>query len=167
MKSSEMTLGRRVRISQTIDIYPLGIFSIGLTGTVTQVAVDPDGNTPSWYVRLDEYRPELEEWDNELEVWSEDSDSGIAVSLPSMFEVVSLDIDFAALAADARPINDDDWGSERQQDAERRFDEAFLAVMGGKLTDRHRVWCLKATTEERIDECMRLLYLNETGAIKR
>ena len=63
------------------------------------------------------------------------------------------------LASQALPTGEDDCGSERQIDAENRFfDECRRrrpAIFGdrGDFAD----WCLKATTNERIDEAMRLL----------
>ena len=61
-----------------------------------------------------------------------------------------------AMAKEARPVNDADWGSERQIEAENRFYEKALATMGGD--DRHdfEMWALKATSEEAIEEAIKL-----------
>ena len=58
------------------------------------------------------------------------------------------------LAVQARPQSDADWGSERQMDAENAFFDAFHAAMGD--TPEFDDWCLKATTNEMIDEALRL-----------
>jgi hypothetical protein len=64
------------------------------------------------------------------------------------------------LAAVARPINDDDYGSDRQVDAENDFFDALDQHLAGKLTevemDDFDAFCLKATADERIDEGLRL-----------
>lgn len=73
------------------------------------------------------------------------------------------------LADAARPTSDDDWGSERQIAAEN----AFFAAIGPNETednpnsvlgqDFYR-WCLKATSEEMIDEALRRLRVRRPGA---
>jgi hypothetical protein len=63
--------------------------------------------------------------------------------------------DFAELAAEARPKDDAEWGSERQIAAENKFFEKFHEAMGD--TPDFDRWCLKATTDEMIDEALRLL----------
>lgn len=65
------------------------------------------------------------------------------------------------LAADARPLNDDDWGSDRQLEAENKFGEAVEQEFRsrGEL-EKLAAWeryALKATTEETISEALRLL----------
>jgi hypothetical protein len=68
-------------------------------------------------------------------------------------------VDFEALAREAFPINEDEWGSERQINAENalftaleaRYPETF-----GEASD-FRMWALKATSEEYIEEAMRLV----------
>jgi len=62
MRYSEMTVGKRVRLANTFDIFPTGIFELGLTGTV----VEHDDDMT--YVLLDDYRSELDQWDNRLQV---------------------------------------------------------------------------------------------------
>jgi hypothetical protein len=57
----------------------------------------------------------------------------------------------------AYPINDDDWGTERQVDAENDVYHVLerLGVDIGEESEFAR-WALKATTEERLDECRKL-----------
>lgn len=63
------------------------------------------------------------------------------------------------LATAARPTNDQDWGSERQLDAENAFFDAFArAGFGSPAFD---AFCLKATSEEMIDEALRILATGE------
>jgi len=61
------------------------------------------------------------------------------------------------LAQTARPINDDDWGSERQITAENAF---FLYVekqMHPSAFSELEDYCLKATTDEMIDQAIKWL----------
>jgi len=66
------------------------------------------------------------------------------------------------LAETGRPLDDDDYGSERQVDAENLFwfklhdvfGDGFGEVGLGEDFDR---WCLKATTEEMLDEALKLI----------
>lgn len=66
-----------------------------------------------------------------------------------------------ALATKARPINEDDWGTERQVEAEneffdvcRKLDPATFDTDGGS---DFAEFCLKATTGEMLDEAMKLV----------
>jgi len=52
-----MKIGDRVRIARTIDLYPLNVYPVGLTGTVC-------GTADHMQVRLDQHFGELEEWGN-------------------------------------------------------------------------------------------------------
>lgn len=67
------------------------------------------------------------------------------------------------LAAIARPMDDDDYGSERQVDAENIFWNACAKALGAPYDDGYDGsglgedfdrWCLKATTEEMLDEAI-------------
>lgn len=64
---------------------------------------------------------------------------------------------------EAMPIDDDDWGSDRQVDAEnelfRLLEQADIPVGEGSRFAR---WALKATAEERINEAHRL-WMKEGG----
>jgi hypothetical protein len=61
-----------------------------------------------------------------------------------------------AMAFDAMPINDADWGSERQLDAEHDF-FAEAEHCCGEFSDDFANWALKATTDEYIKEAMRII----------
>jgi hypothetical protein len=67
------------------------------------------------------------------------------------------------LAAAARPINDADYGTERQITAENDFFDALDLELTGKITnqeaDAFAGFCAKATTDERIAEGLRLVDL--------
>jgi hypothetical protein len=62
--------------------------------------------------------------------------------------------DFKALAQPAYPLSDDDWGSERQIDAENAFFERMERELPQLFTQEFEYWMLKATTEERLDEAL-------------
>lgn len=84
-------------------------------------------------------------------------------------------------AADAFPVSvfpappherdgGDDWGSERQIEAENGFFEALQKFISqGGLIDFTKTWdafetfCLKATTDERIKEGVRIALLADRG----
>lgn len=64
------------------------------------------------------------------------------------------------LAASARPMNDDDCGSDRQVNAENLFFDRVAGLLDGPegtAWDDLCNYCSKATPEERIDEAMRVL----------
>ena len=67
--------------------------------------------------------------------------------------------DLEILAERARPLNDDDWGSERQIDAENAFfaacEEAYPHLF--HEDSEFSQWALKATTEEMIDHALTLI----------
>jgi len=67
------------------------------------------------------------------------------------------------LAAAARPTNDDDYGTERQINAENNFFAYLDEYLGDKLTEAEHEeftdYCTKATTDERITEGLRLASL--------
>ncbi len=66
-----------------------------------------------------------------------------------------------ALAALARPINEADADSERQIDAENTFFDACVEVDAETFeadnNSEFSRFCLKATSEERIDEALKLI----------
>lgn len=63
------------------------------------------------------------------------------------------------LANDARPVDDEDEGSERQIDAQNLLFEVLEHLEPRTFADDSdfAFWCLKATTEEIIDEGLRLI----------
>lgn len=61
-----------------------------------------------------------------------------------------------ALAQAARPVNDDDYGSERQIEAQTAFAEAIDSMLTPE--QRTQLWdhdCDKATTDEMIEHALR------------
>jgi len=62
-----------------------------------------------------------------------------------------------ALATAARPVNDNDWGSDRQIAAENKFFRAVKATLTPAEFYELEGYCLKATTDEMIDEALRLV----------
>jgi hypothetical protein len=60
-------VGTRVRLVAPVEYYPLGIWPIGTTGTVT--ACTPEAH-PAGLVRLDGHFAALEDWDNQIQVCS-------------------------------------------------------------------------------------------------
>jgi hypothetical protein len=58
-------VGRRVRLTTQHEVYPTGIFEVGLTGTVASI------EDYSIWVKMDEHREEIDEWDNQLQFCAE------------------------------------------------------------------------------------------------
>ncbi len=61
----------------------------------------------------------------------------------------------AALASAARPIDDDDWGSDRQIEAENAFFQKIETILSEAAWEELTDYCLKATSDEAIDEALR------------
>ena len=58
----------------------------------------------------------------------------------------------------AVPLNEDDWGSMRQVDAENKFFEMFELMVTRACFDAVEEYGLKATTEERVIYAIQNLY---------
>jgi len=68
------------------------------------------------------------------------------------------------LAAAARPINEADFGSERQIDAENHFYDTLdqhTVCLPIEIREAYDAFCAKATVDERITEGLRLAELAE------
>lgn len=61
------------------------------------------------------------------------------------------------LARAARPLNDDDYGSEEQVEHENDFFAVVRELLTEEQEEALETFSLKATTEERIDEALRLV----------
>jgi hypothetical protein len=61
------------------------------------------------------------------------------------------------LAQTARPIDDADYGSYRQVRAENRFFYVIKSRLTAQAWHDFELYCLKATSDERIDEALRLV----------
>jgi hypothetical protein len=163
MNVSELKVGLRVITNAVIDIYPLNVWPAGTKGTVVEVETEDRWGEATTqilaHVLLDAPYPCLAEWHNCLMVWEVQDEANSEARL-SAFDVVEGERLFG-LAQAARCLGDDDWGSERQQNAENDFFDAFHDAVGD--THAFDAWCLKATTEEMIDEALRLLGLSVLG----
>ncbi len=63
------------------------------------------------------------------------------------------------LADAARPVDDDDWGSERQIQAQNAFFVRVEELLPRDQMADLEAYCLKATTDEMVDEAMRVVAL--------
>ena len=62
-------VGQRVRLKDTLETKPPGLFPRGAMGTVTNVG---GGGEIAVWVRMDQHFPHLDHWDNQLLVkWSQ------------------------------------------------------------------------------------------------
>jgi hypothetical protein len=55
------------------------------------------------------------------------------------------------LAVAAKPLNDDEWGSERQIGAQNAFFDAVQEMVSKGVFDGLQGYCLKATVDEMIE----------------
>jgi hypothetical protein len=66
------------------------------------------------------------------------------------------------LAVEAKAFTDEQWGSEEQIAAQNAFTERAERMMTPPAMRAFEIWCLKATTDEIIDEGLRLAKLQPT-----
>ena len=83
MKITDMKPGLKVVTVEEIDMFPLAVLPIGLTGTVTAIDLFL-GNPTTACVKIDQPVGDLGEWDNELYVFAEDDTTSPVVA--SAFE---------------------------------------------------------------------------------
>ena len=57
-------IGKRARVKEEVENYPVILVAAGAVGTVTRV------DDECLWIKLDDYHAELDEWDNELQVWN-------------------------------------------------------------------------------------------------
>lgn len=62
-----MKIGTRVKLIQEVDNYPTCLIKAGETGTL--VGIDETEHESFYWVRLDQYHEELDEWDNQLQIY--------------------------------------------------------------------------------------------------
>jgi len=67
--------------------------------------------------------------------------------------------DLWEMAQAARPSDDDDWGTERQIQAENTFFYAVMAILTPEEWDDLEAYALKASVDETVDEAMRIMGL--------
>jgi hypothetical protein len=78
-------------------------------------------------------------------------------------EPKDVQVDYAwlqKLADAARPIDDADWGSDRQIEAENEFCAYACCFMEEAVLDQFDRYVLKATSEEIIDNALDILRLD-------
>jgi hypothetical protein len=61
------------------------------------------------------------------------------------------------MARYALPINDNEWGADRQIAASNRFFETVRVLLSDPDWEKLERWGMKATTEEHVAEAMRLV----------
>lgn len=67
-----------------------------------------------------------------------------------------IDSEFQHVCKNARPLNESDWGSERQMFFENQIAGYLDKILTDGQKDRFEIWALKATTDEIIDEALKL-----------
>lgn len=80
-----MQEGDRVRLTKYLQIYGLGVFHKGATGTICDLAEDDHDyvDMPLYSVKLDDHFPELDGWGNKLQVFIGDWEV-----TPDIFELI-------------------------------------------------------------------------------
>ena len=89
----------------------------------------------------------------ELYIWPEPE----ANPMPQFAITEAMLVELDALADVARPIDDDDWGSERQVEAQNAFFIRVEAILPRDQFEELEGFCLKANVDEMVDEAMRLI----------
>jgi hypothetical protein len=84
---SVWNVGDRVRVVAPIEIYPIATFSVGLTGTVSEIDTDPGFGILAM-VTLDDHYDGLDEWSNALQVWIDGAGSDCTLD---KFEIITDD----------------------------------------------------------------------------
>ncbi len=78
-------------------------------------------------------------------------------------KIDALDRRLMTLAQAARPIDDSDWGSNRQVAAQNAFFEHVEGLLLPAAFADLENFCLHASTGEMIDEALRLLVTGDVG----
>jgi len=65
-RTEVFAIGERVRLTKTVEVFPIGVFDPGLIGVIADITSN------GIWVKLDRHFPELEAWDNELQIWDDD-----------------------------------------------------------------------------------------------
>ncbi|HIG40325.1 MAG TPA: hypothetical protein EYQ14_07260 [Gammaproteobacteria bacterium] len=73
---------------------------------------------------------------------------------------------YTKLAEDAIPLNDDDWGSERQIDASNLLGDELEQILSYDDFDDFELYANKATTEEFCAYALNILKTKYFGEIK-
>lgn len=61
------------------------------------------------------------------------------------------------LITQARPVSDEDWGSERQINLENKVWAHLDTILSEKQRDAFSNYCSKATTDEALDAALRVV----------
>ncbi len=64
-----------------------------------------------------------------------------------------------AMGDAARPVDQDDWGSERQVAAQNAFFNRVEAILPADRFEELDAYCMKANTDEMVDEALRMVAL--------
>ena len=63
---------------------------------------------------------------------------------------------FMTLIKRGHPIDDSDWGSEEQINAENAVYNYLEKILTAPELEKYELWASKATVDERMDEALRL-----------
>lgn len=79
-----MQIGSKVRLTQNVENYPVILAKSGLTGIL--VRIDDEG---SYWVKLDERKEELDDWNNELQIWNYSEQDGPSAHPTAFIEEIT------------------------------------------------------------------------------
>ena len=155
---STFDIGDKLALRDAFDAFNIDSFPAGAAGIV--IAFDEINGDDCVALKMDETFDGLRDWNNVLYVFRPD---GPAETTIDLFEVVFMATQIRpplieTLARAARPIDDDDWGTDRQIEAENAFFEA-----AGDLGPDFEAFSNKATSNEMIDEALRILRARRTA----
>lgn len=158
--------GTRVVFATSWDIFPEVVVPEGATAVIKE-----NGLNEIWCAMLvtpddTKIREALTEWKGDIafhpacdpgaedaktdEAWNRESP--LALALRTKAELLGM-------ARDAKCIDDDDYGSERQIQAFNAFTVAAGAHLNDEQNERWDAWSMKASSDEIVDEGLRLLGL--------
>ena len=66
--------GQKIRFKDDVDMFPDYFKVKGKTGIVDEISKNPDGTTEHVVVKVDEYIPDLDEWDNYINFSNPDNE---------------------------------------------------------------------------------------------
>lgn len=81
---NQLTVGTKVRLIATVDLFYIDIFEPGVTGTVTFADETGNSDPVRYLVKLDRHFEVLDEWENCVQVGPEGSDE--SACWPSYWE---------------------------------------------------------------------------------
>lgn len=167
--AAQLKKGDRVVFAAEWDAYPHTFVPQGTTARVTNNELDGRYCSLALLPDDDKIRGDLADWEGEIILgWdiadpqAPESDGGWR----SLVSPLAKDAELERLAKEARPLSDDEWGSERQIDAENAFGAALNKRLSRDEMLYLETYAERATTDEWVDEAESLLQGTSSGYVR-